>query len=168
MQVRGPGAGGGYVLNVEAPQRTPVNAEWRFRIGGLQDMHSLLIELYGANGGLFRLFPRGRNVMDHALVLRATGRTTIVMIGRDARLQPLVSIAGDIDVEAAGVVAGPGAGGGYQPLETFAPLAPLGPVKPPFAASIEPPGSVGAAPRSGLDALIDAKKAELYSRFGKT
>ncbi|MDP3740130.1 MAG: hypothetical protein Q8R02_22285, partial [Hyphomonadaceae bacterium] len=131
----GPGNGGGYVLNVEAPQRTQINAEWRYRVSGLRDMHSLLVELYGANGGLFRLFPRGRDVMEHAFIPLAPGRTTVVLTGRDARLRPLVTLAGEIEVTPAGAVGGPGAGGGYEPLETFAPLPPLGLAKPPVAIS---------------------------------
>ncbi len=165
----GPGAGGGYIIDVKAPARVEVNGEWRYRVSGLKDMHSLLVELYGANGGLFRLFPRGRDVMEHAIVPSAPGRTTVMIIGRDAMLKPLVTISGTIDVAPKGAMGGPGAGGGYYGATTFGPLTPMGLSKPPFATE-NLGGGFGAASSQGMssiDAMIEAKKAELESRIGK-
>ena len=98
-----------------------------------------------------------------------------MLVGRDARLQPLVTLAGEIEVDPAGAVGGPGAGGGYEPLETFAPLIPLGLTKPPMAVSARQAMAqtatggvhVGGPGISPLDARIEAKKAELLSRLTK-
>lgn len=169
----GPGAGGGYIIDVKASARVEVNGEWRYRVSGLKDMHSLLVELYGANGGLFRLFPRGRDVMEHAIIPNAPGRTTVMMIGRDAMLRPLVTISGTIDVAPKGAMGGPGAGGGYYAATQFGPLTPMGLSKPPFA-SENVVGGFGASQGQGssqgmssIDAMIEAKKAELEARMGK-
>jgi hypothetical protein len=192
MQDDGPGAGGGYVLNIEAPGRVVVNSPFNYTIGGLSRLHSVLIELYGANGGLFRLFPRGRDRMVHAIVPRASGLTTVIVMGRDSQLRPVVSVAGQVEVLAQGQGFGfgndgPGAGGGYRPLSQISPVPVMDVVKPPFAisamdqtnagqsgaassaggASYASAGGGFSSPASNLDALIEAKKAELLARLGK-
>jgi hypothetical protein len=188
VQDDGPGAGGGYVLNVEAPSKVAVNTPFTYTMRGLSRMHSVLIELYGANGGLFRLFPRGRDHMQHAIVPRASGLTTVIIMGRDSQLRPLVSVAGQVDVLAQNqgfgfADDGPGAGGGYRPLARLSPVPVMDVVKPPFAVSAldqaaaaggRPPGAgaegsfAATGPgSSSLEALIEAKKAEMLARLGK-
>lgn len=182
----GPGAGGGYVLHVEAPAKVVVNSPFRYSMRGLARLHSVLIELYGANGGMFRLFPRGRDVMQHTIIPKASGPTTVIIMGRDAQLRQVVAMVGQLEVLAEGQGFGfgndgPGAGGGYGPLARMGTVPVMDVLKPPFAISAQdagaPSGSYGSAAGVGvarsptgagsLDALIEAKKAELLARLGK-
>ncbi|MFT3726174.1 MAG: hypothetical protein QM773_21625 [Hyphomonadaceae bacterium] len=171
----GPGAGGGYIIDVEAPRQTEAGREWRYRMRGLRDLHSVVIELYGANGGIFRLFPRGRDQMEHAFIPEAPGETMVMISGRNAVLKTLVTVAGELQVIAPGSMAGQGAGGGYLASTHFAPIPPMGPLKPPkvvspreaLAATRSGPGKPPAAAMNGLDAVLEAKKAELLARLGR-
>jgi hypothetical protein len=179
----GPGAGGGYIT-VSAPAEAVAGQPWSFELKGLSPFHSVLIELYGDNGGLFRLFPRGRDVMKHTLTPVAPGRMTVVIMGRDSRLRAQDSCVLRLPVHPAGA----------QPSAAIPTLLashadfpePMGVAKPPFALSPTTVGAhpadtslgsrpddptwprpgAGMNPADALERQLAAQRAALLARFG--
>lgn len=181
----GPGVGGGYIT-VTAPSEAVAGQPWTFVLSGISPYHSVLIELYGDNGGLFRLFPRGRDTMQHTLTPVVAGQITLVVMGRDNRLRPVDSRVVKLAVHPQGARPQPaaqtpalmGQHSDYPP--------PMGVAKPPFALS---PSTIGAhapagpmssrpddpswpapgaslSPADALERQLAAQRAALLARFG--
>ncbi|WP_300390483.1 hypothetical protein [Henriciella sp.] len=110
-----------------------VGQVWKLAFRNVGDCESLVVEMQGSNGGIFRLFPRGRMEMRTHLTPKAPGRMAVHVTKRNARLDPLNTKTFIVEVQQATdqMAAAP---------ETFAetaseaaPSAPaLDPVKPPY------------------------------------
>lgn len=113
-----------------------VGASWKLHLGGLANVHSVVVELYGANGGLNRIFPRGRDAMLLDYAFAEAGATHVCVSARDANLRTTETMEFDIDVVPAGMAgAAQGSRGAAaaQPRPKVTPVAPMGVVKPPMA-----------------------------------
>ncbi|MCA8900312.1 MAG: hypothetical protein KDA53_03595 [Hyphomonas sp.] len=86
-------------MDLIARTAPPVGAEWTFQIANIPaDAHSLTVEMYEANGGIARLFPRGRTSMDVTLILSQPGRTLVCVVARDETLKVTEQIFAHLDV----------------------------------------------------------------------
>lgn len=113
-----------------------VGAPWKLHLGGLANVHSVVIELYGANGGLNRIFPRGRDAMVLDYAFAEAGATHVCVSARDASLRTTETLEFDIDVvpaTMAGAAHASRGGPAAQPRPKSTPVAPMGVVKPPMA-----------------------------------
>jgi len=72
-----------------AGQPTP-NTPWVFTVFEIPpDTHSLVLELYGQNGGIIRLFPRGRSEMNPTATFANPGETLLCVTARGKGLQTI-------------------------------------------------------------------------------
>lgn len=105
---------------------------WILEACGLSDAASVTIEFYGANGGIFRIFPRGRSDMQMHLTPQAAGDTAIIMSCRDADFRTTAIVTGTINVAPATGTAGVMAAPAALLDEARQMPAPLGAEKPPY------------------------------------
>ncbi|MEM5518727.1 hypothetical protein WNY37_17345 [Henriciella sp. AS95] len=63
-----------------------VGQPWRLRFANVAPYHSLVVEFYGSNGGIFRLFPRGRNEMITSLSPKKPGPVKMKLSLRNNKL----------------------------------------------------------------------------------
>jgi hypothetical protein len=117
----------------------PVGGVWSATLAGLEAAHSVIVEFYGANGGLLRLFPRGRSTMNLTRVFDAPGETAVIATVRDARMQPIVVHEARFFVSGNEMASSNAATRSPAPRAQSRPLsrapAPMGVVKPPVARS---------------------------------
>lgn len=126
-------------------------APWQLHLGGLATAHSIVVECYGANGGLNRIFPRGRDAMTLTYRFAEAGATHVCVTARDGNLKTVETLEFDIDVVPARMAGAARASRGAaaaQPKPRTTPVAPLGLIKPPMAA-LEGHDDTGGAARSG-------------------
>ncbi len=72
---------------------------WSAELQGIpSDTHTVVLELYGANGGIMRIFPRGRTAMQVNFEFEAQGATKLVATARDSMLQTTDQAITDLDV----------------------------------------------------------------------
>lgn len=62
---------------------------WTAVISGIRDAHSVVIEAWGANGALSRIFPRGRDEMKVQLRFIMPGETLVSITVRNDDLRPI-------------------------------------------------------------------------------
>lgn len=144
-------------------------------VEGIENVHSLTQEFYGANGGIFRSFPRRRASMPLVFRLRHPGETTFFVIARDHKLRTLAVCSGTIvgrqqvaqgtDADAADMIE----------LADHAGETPDAPVldaanKPPMADSNQdglsaPPERLSTDPRRRLDDVGEAIQSRLEGRL---
>jgi hypothetical protein len=150
-------------------------AAWKLHLGGLSNVHSVVVELYGANGGLNRVFPRGRDAMLLELAMAEPGATHVCVSARDAQLRTTETLEFDIDVVPAGMAGAARnsrGGAAAQPRPKSTPVAPMGVAKPPMAALAGHSDRGGAAVPAqrvfgGMDGPIHAIVGEMV-RVGFT
>lgn len=86
-------------MDLIAKSAPPVGEEWKFLIANIEgEVHSLTVEMYEANGGIIRLFPRGRKTMEVTVVLPQPGRTLVCVVSRNDTLKVVEQIFAHIDV----------------------------------------------------------------------
>lgn len=71
---------------------------WTAIITGVRHVHSLIIEAWGANGGITRILPQGRDEVRVELRFVAPGRTNLSLTLRDERLGAAQAFETSIDV----------------------------------------------------------------------
>lgn len=163
-----PSAAPGPMPQISAPPAA-AGAPWRMQLQNLAAAHSVIVEFFGANGGIYRLFPRQRNEMDLTLTFENSGSTQVCVSLRDQSLNALQVASTEVNVADPGV----------QPTTAASPLTVhpagtvpvLGAAKPPFAALAGHHGPSTASAASGtgdLAHLINAKTASLMSRLNKS
>lgn len=162
----------GRTLRVRYPRQVPLGVWQKMIAEGIEHAHSLTLEFYGPNGGIFRNFPRGRQSMPLVFRLRKPGRTSFFLIARDQKLRTLsvrngiietsheqISRSGQTQPEAAGEIVD------HQSELPDAPVL-AADNKPPMAESDQ--GALNAIPGpaeriSGSN--LDAISSELQSRL---
>lgn len=75
---------------------------WTLTLRGIERATSVLVELFGANGGICRIFPRGRNEMSLGLTPKQPGTMIVAVSCRDQTLSTFEVASGKIDVKPAG------------------------------------------------------------------
>jgi hypothetical protein len=78
---------------------------WTAVITGVQHIHSLVLEAWGANGGIVRVLPRGRGEVSIDLRFAAPGPTMLSLTSRDERLGTLHAFATEVEVAQPGTYA---------------------------------------------------------------
>ncbi|MEO0983420.1 MAG: hypothetical protein AAFX03_12300 [Pseudomonadota bacterium] len=142
-----------------------VGEPWVVTMKSVAKAHSVVFELYGANGGIYRTFPRGRDEYGIQFRFAKAGTTELYGFSRDEVLAPLAWVKGVIEVSEGSAYAA----GGMVELAASGRSAPvLGAAKPHFAA-FEPvaaqPAAATAGGAGGPTATIEARKAALMNRL---
>lgn len=137
-----------------AGQPTP-NTPWEFTVFEIPpDTHSLILELYGQNGGIIRLFPRGRSEMKPTATFANPGETLLCVTARGKGLQTIENTfvelhVGQTQSQAMGVPMG-----GFA-ATSFREVPVMGVQKPPIAFSgghaAPAYGARAAEPRYGIN-----------------
>ncbi|WP_340691981.1 hypothetical protein [Hyphomonas sp.] len=163
-----PSAALGPMPQISAPPAA-AGTPWRMQLQNLAEAHSVIVEFFGANGGIYRLFPRQRNQMDLTLTFENSGSTQVCVSLRNQSLSAIQVASTEVNVADPAV----------QPTTQASPLTVypagtvpvLGATKPPFAALAGHHGPAIAPAASGtgdLTQLINAKTASLMSRLNKS
>jgi len=76
----------------------PVGTFIQMSAENIASAHSLTLEFYRANGGIFRYFPRGRQTMPLVFKMRAAGETEFYLTARDAKLRTFAILGGVMNV----------------------------------------------------------------------
>lgn len=76
----------------------PVGTFMQMSAENIASAHSLTLEFYRANGGIFRYFPRGRQTMPLVFKMRAAGETEFYLTARDAKLRTFAILGGVMNV----------------------------------------------------------------------
>ena len=166
---------------------------WVVQLRGIPPRtHSIVLELYGENGGIMRTFPRGRDTLQIDFELPRPGRTELAATARDDQLHTIVQVASILDVIDPGAAKASSAQGPYALPVMRGRTLPImqGANKPPYgftpprtsgyvrsgaasAAPVQSPGYAAAPPsplgsaRSDLGDLLNAKTNALMSRLKK-
>lgn len=146
---------------------------WALSLSGLAQAVSVVVDFYGANGGIMRIFPRGRDTMAIKLTPREPGQMAVVATARDDSFRTLGIATGVVDVQSSADMAGGLAHA--QPLTARNVAAPsLGPQKPPymlphdtFAGEAQAGGTLGAVSASDIARDMQARTDALLNRLTK-
>ena len=136
-----------------AGQPTP-NSAWNFTVSDIPpDTHSLILELYGQNGGIIRLFPRGRSEMTTTATFANEGETRLCVTARGKGLQTIENKFVQLQVGQTPSPAMGGTMGGFA-ASSFHDVPVMGVQKPPSAFSdrqTAPANGARGEPRYGLN-----------------
>lgn len=91
-------------MQISGPGRIEAGQSWSMTISGVADFNNLVIDLLGANGGIFRRFGNGRDAIIQTYKFRGIGKTWINITARNAKLQQLESVIGQFEVTQAGTL----------------------------------------------------------------
>jgi len=121
-------------MDVYADAGATVGHPWSLDITGISDAHSVVIEMFGANGGLHRIFPRERNTMSLTYRFASPGVTHIGVMARDETRTTIATLNFPIEVSPAQMAGlAPAPVGRTRPVNDPRPVQPLGVAKPPMA-----------------------------------
>ena len=161
---------------------------WVVQLRGIPPgTHSIVLELYGENGGIMRTFPRGRDSLEIDFELPRPGRTELAATARDDQLHTIVQVASILNVIDPGAARASSAQGPYalpvmrgrtlpvmqganKPPYGFSPPRTSGYIRPgatqPQQPAGETPSLLGSA-QSDLSELLNAKTASLINRLNR-
>lgn len=83
-------------LLVRYPQSVTCGRFMQMEALNIERAHSLTLEFYGPNGGIFRYFPRQRQKMPLVFRLNQPGATTFFLTARDEMLQTIAVRSGQV------------------------------------------------------------------------
>ncbi len=139
---------------------------------GISDAHSLTLEFYGANGGIFRYFPRQRETMPLVFRCLKPGETSFYLIARDQHLKTLAIRNGVIEVRENTFSTGQAGMGDHPDLGNVDAQAQIAPApileatdKPPMAECNQSPDRLSRAnPASALSSSLDHDVAAVLQK----
>lgn len=175
------GGRSGEGLRVVFSPKTLTGMFTKMTASNIENAHTLTLEFYGANGGIFRYFPRGRPSMPLTFRLNKAGSTSYYVTARDKQFDKIGLCRGIIDVvdfqpdAQASIMETPDQEIGAGHFEDAPVLEAMG--KPPLAEidqdarAGEPSQRLSAYPSASSDigkALQDRIESRLLGRFDKT